>query len=130
MAEKENKKPKITNLEEAIAAIKKAHGEDAIMKLGETNFVVDTLSSGILSLDLATGGYPKGRITEIYGKFGSGKTTLALHAIAEAQRQGKMVAYVDVEHALNPFYAATIGVDVDEVLIAQPSSAEEAIDII
>lgn len=115
----------------AIAQITKQFGDGAIMKLGATrNIDVELLPSGSLSLDLALGGgYPKGRIIEIYGPESSGKTTLALHAIAELQKQGGQAAFIDAEHALDPAYARKIGVDTANLLISQPDNGEQALEI-
>ena len=116
----------------AMDQITKEFGEGAIMKLGEAKKVnVELLPSGALSLDLALGGgYPKGRIIEIYGPESSGKTTLTLHAIAEIQRQGGTAAFVDAEHALDPAYARKVGVDTDNLLVAQPDNGEQALEIV
>jgi recombination protein RecA len=116
----------------AMDQITKQFGDGAIMKLGESKKVdVELLSSGALSLDLALGGgYPKGRIIEIYGPESSGKTTLSLHAIAEIQRQGGTAAFVDAEHALDPAYARRVGVDTDNLLVAQPDNGEQALEIV
>ena len=115
----------------AIAQITKQFGDGSIMKLGDTrNIDVELLPSGSLSLDLALGGgYPKGRIIEIYGPESSGKTTLALHAIAELQKQGGQAAFIDAEHALDPAYARRIGVDTANLLISQPDNGEQALEI-
>ncbi len=115
----------------AIAQITKQFGDGSIMKLGETpKMDVELLPSGSLSLDLALGGgYPKGRIIEIYGPESSGKTTLALHAIAEIQKQGGQAAFIDAEHALDPAYAKKIGVDTANLLISQPDNGEQALEI-
>jgi recombination protein RecA len=115
----------------AIEQIKKQFGEGSIMKLGETHKVdVELLPSGALSLDLALGGgYPKGRIIEIYGPESSGKTTLTLHAIAEMQKQGGTCAFIDAEHALDPAYARRVGVDTENLLISQPDNGEQALEI-
>ena len=115
----------------AIAQITKQFGDGSIMKLGETKKIdVELLPSGALSLDLALGGgYPKGRIIEIYGPESSGKTTLALHAIAEIQKQGGQAAFIDAEHALDPAYAKRIGVDTGNLLISQPDNGEQALEI-
>ena len=115
----------------AIAQITKQFGDGSIMKLGDNrNIDVELLKSGSLSLDLALGGgYPKGRIIEIYGPESSGKTTLALHAIAEIQKTGGQAAFIDAEHALDPSYAKRIGVDVDNLLISQPDNGEQALEI-
>ena len=115
----------------AIAQITKQFGDGSIMKLGENHNVnIELIHSGSLSLDLALGGgYPKGRIIEIYGPESSGKTTLALHAIAEVQKTGGQAAFIDAEHALDPSYAKRIGVDVDNLLISQPDNGEQALEI-
>lgn len=112
--------------------INKQFGDGAIRRLGDTKTVdVELISSGALSLDLALGGgYPKGRIVEIYGPESSGKTTLTLHAIAEMQRQGGTAAFVDAEHALDPAYARRLGVDTDNLLVAQPDNGEQALEIV
>lgn len=120
-------------LEQALEQIQKQYGKGAIMKLGEEGLTgsVDVISTGSISLDLATGvgGYPRGRITEIYGPESSGKTTLTLHAIAEAQKAGGKAAFIDAEHALDPVYAKNLGVDVDELLVSQPDTGEQALEI-
>ena len=119
-------------LETAIAKIEKDYGKGTIMRLGEDISVnVEALSTGSLSLDLALGigGVPKGRIIEIYGPEASGKTTLALHVAASAQKAGGDAAYIDVEHALEPAYAQALGVDIDTLLISQPDTGEQALDI-
>lgn len=118
-------------LELAIAQISKQFGDGAIMTLGENSKVdVELLPSGALSLDLALGGgYPKGRIIEIYGPESSGKTTLTLHAIAEIQKQGGTAAFIDAEHALDPAYARKLGVDTENLLVAQPDNGEQALEI-
>ena len=118
-------------LDLAIAQITKQFGDGSIMKLGESQKIdVELLPSGSLSLDLALGGgYPKGRIIEIYGPESSGKTTLALHAIAEIQKQGGQAAFIDAEHALDPAYAKKIGVDTDNLFISQPDNGEQALEI-
>ena len=129
----ENKKNDGKNeaLSLAIAQITKQFGDGSIMKLGETpKMDVKLLPSGSLSLDLALGGgWPKGRIIEIYGPESSGKTTLALHAIAEIQKQGGQAAFIDAEHALDPAYAKRIGVDTGNLLISQPDNGEQALEI-
>lgn len=120
-------------LEETVSEIKQRFGEGAIMRLGEAKKVdVDALSTGSISLDLAlgVGGVPKGRIIEIYGPESSGKTTLALHIVAEAQRKGDLAAFVDAEHALDPDYARKIGVKIDDLLISQPDTGEQALEIV
>ena len=119
-------------LETAIAKIEKDYGKGTIMRLGDDISVnVEALSTGSLALDLALGigGIPKGRIIEIYGPEASGKTTLALHAVASAQKSGGEAAYIDVEHALEPAYARALGVDIDSLLISQPDTGEQALDI-
>jgi recombination protein RecA len=129
---KEEKTEK-TALTEVVQEIKERFGEGAIMKLGEAKRVdVDVIPSGSLALDLAlgVGGYPRGRIIEIYGPESSGKTTLALHAIASAQKMGGKAAFVDAEHALDPEYARRIGVDINELLISQPDTGEQALQIV
>ena len=120
------------NLDAVLADIEKQFGKGAVMKLGDnTHQKIDTISSGSLSLDIALGigGYPKGRIIEIYGPESSGKTTFALHAIAEAQKNGGRAAFIDAEHALDPAYAAKIGVNIDELLLSQPDNGEQALEI-
>jgi len=119
-------------LESAIAQIEKNFGKGAIIKLGANQTMkVDAIPTGSMGLDLALGigGVPRGRIVELYGPESSGKTTVALHIIAEAQKQGGEVAFVDVEHALDPKYAAAVGVNVDDLLVSQPNSGEEALEI-
>lgn len=119
-------------LESAMKQIEKKYGAGAVMRLGENSSLkVDAISTGSLTLDIATGigGLPKGRIVEIYGPESSGKTTLALHCIAEAQKAGGEAAFVDAEHALDPVYAANLGVDVDSLLVAQPDYGEQALEI-
>ncbi len=119
-------------LETALAQIEKAYGKGAVMRLGENaKMNVETIPTGSLTLDMAlgVGGLPRGRITEIYGPEASGKTTLALHAVAEAQKRGGEAAYIDVEHALDPVYARALGVDVDSLLVSQPDTGEQALEI-
>ncbi len=119
-------------LETALTQIEKQYGKGAIMRLGQSGTLnVGAISTGSLMLDLATGigGLPKGRIVEIYGPESSGKTTLALHVVAEAQKQGGEAAFIDAEHALDPKYAANLGVDVDSLLVAQPDNGEQALEI-
>ena len=119
-------------LDSALKQIEKQYGAGAIMRLGENNVLkVDAISTGSLTLDIATGigGLPKGRIIEIFGPESSGKTTLALHCVAEAQKQGGEAAFIDAEHALDPAYAANLGVDVDSLLVAQPDNGEQALEI-
>ncbi len=119
-------------LDMALAQIDKQFGKGAIMKMGErTNMNIEAISTGALALDLALGigGLPRGRITEIYGPESSGKSTLAMHVVAEAQRNGGVCAYIDAEHAMDPIYARAIGVDVDQLLISQPDTGEQALEI-
>lgn len=120
-------------LETALLQIEKKYGAGAIMRLGESRALnVEAISTGSLALDMATGigGLPKGRIIEIYGPESSGKTTLALHVVAEAQKAGGDAAFVDAEHALDPVYAAKLGVDVDSLLVSQPDNGEQALEIV
>ncbi len=123
--------PKEEAVKLALAQISKQYGEGAVMRMGDKNVVaIETFSSGSLALDLALGGgVPKGRIIEIYGPESSGKTTLALHMIAEAQKVGGRAAFVDAEHALDVTYAKKIGVDIDNLLVSQPNDGEEALEI-
>ena len=119
-------------LETALAQIEKNYGKGAIMRLGDDIAVnVESIPTGSLSLDLALGigGVPRGRIIEIYGPESCGKTTLALHVVASAQKMGGEAAYIDVEHALEPAYARALGVDIDNLLISQPDTGEQALDI-
>ncbi|MBR2108369.1 MAG: recombinase RecA [Ruminococcus sp.] len=119
-------------LETALGQIEKQFGKGAVMRLGQNQHMnVDHVSTGSLSLDIALGigGLPKGRIVEIYGPESSGKTTLSLHCIAEGQKDGGNVAFIDVEHALDPTYAAALGVDVDSLLVSQPDTGEDALEI-
>ncbi|MDE0579671.1 MAG: recombinase RecA [Acidimicrobiia bacterium] len=119
-------------LEMALGQIEKQFGQGAVMKMGEKGaMAIETTPTGALALDLAlgVGGLPRGRVVEIFGPESSGKTTLALHAVAEAQRNGGICAFVDAEHALDPIYAKAIGVDVDELLISQPDTGEQALEI-
>ena len=119
-------------LDMALAQIDKQFGKGAIMKMGDrTNMNIEAISTGALALDLALGigGLPRGRITEIYGPESSGKSTLAMHVVAEAQRNGGVCAYIDAEHAMDPIYARAIGVDVDQLLISQPDTGEQALEI-
>lgn len=119
-------------LDDAISQIEKKFGKGSVMRLGDRTAVdVDVIPSGSLTLDkaLGIGGYPKGRIIEIYGPESSGKTTLTLHAIAEAQKQGGKAAFIDAEHAIDPVYAKNLGVDIDELILSQPDSGEQALEI-
>ena len=119
-------------LDQVLADIEKQFGKGSVMKLGDNEHMeIDTIPSGSLSLDIALGigGYPKGRIIEIYGPESSGKTTFALHAIAEAQKLGGRAAFIDAEHALDPTYAAKIGVNINELLLSQPDNGEQALEI-
>lgn len=121
------------SLAEALKFIEKEYGKGSIMKLGERPHVdVDVIPSGSLLIDnaLGVGGYPKGRIIEIYGPESSGKTTLALHAIAESQKKGGTAAFVDAEHSIDPVYARNLGVDIDELILSQPDSGEQALEIV
>lgn len=119
-------------LDDAISQIEKKFGKGSVMRLGDRRAVdVDVIPSGSLTLDkaLGIGGYPKGRIIEIYGPESSGKTTLTLHAIAQAQKQGGKAAFIDAEHAIDPVYAKNLGVDIDELILSQPDSGEQALEI-
>ena len=123
---------KIKNLESTISQIERSFGKGSVMRLGQNeNIEIETVPSGSISLDIALGigGLPKGRIVEIYGPESSGKTTLALHAIAEAQKIGGTCAFIDAEHALDPVYAKKLGVDSDNMLISQPDNGEQALEI-
>lgn len=120
-------------LEASLKQIKKQYGEGAIMVLGDrANVDIDVIPSGSLTLDLALGigGYPQGRIIEIYGPESSGKTTFSLHAIAEVQKLGKKAAFIDAEHAIDPVYARNLGVNIDELILSQPDSGEQALEIV
>ena len=119
-------------LEAAMSQIEKAYGAGSVMVLGQNaNMNVDAIPTGSFSLDLALGigGVPKGRIVEIYGPESSGKTTVALHIVAEAQKRGGTAAFVDAEHALDPIYARNLGVDIDSLLVSQPDNGEQALEI-
>lgn len=128
-----NKDDKEKALAAALTQIQKQYGQGAVMKLGDDamKLNVEAISTGSVSLDMATGigGVPKGRITEIYGPESSGKTTLTLHIIAEAQKSGGKAAFIDAEHALDPEYAKNLGVNLDELLVSQPDSGEQALEI-
>ena len=132
MAKKEIN-PKLAAAMEAMAQIKEKFGEGSIMKFGDANrMLIDSIPTGCASLDIAlgVGGFPRGRIIEVFGPEASGKTTLAQHVVAEVQRQGGIAAFVDAEHALDPEYAKKIGVNVDELLISQPDTGEQALEIV
>jgi recombination protein RecA len=119
-------------LEMAMGQIEKQFGKGSVMKMGEkTTMKIETIPTGALALDLAlgVGGLPRGRVVEVYGPESSGKSTLAMHVVAEAQRNGGICAYIDAEHAMDPIYARAIGVDVDELLISQPDTGEQALEI-
>src|SRR6201982_3280991 len=129
---REEKSDRKRALEAALSQIDRAFGKGSVMKLGQREVVeADTVSTGSLGLDTAVciGGLPRGRVIEIYGPESSGKTTLALHAVAEVQKKGGTAAYVDAEHALDPVYAKKLGVDIDEMLISQPDTGEQALEI-
>ena len=115
-----------------LGQIERNFGKGSIMRLGDASRMrVETISTGALTLDLALGGgYPKGRVVEIYGPESSGKTTLTLHAIAEVQKSGGVAAFVDAEHALDPVYAASLGVDIENLLVSQPDTGEMALEIV
>ncbi len=124
---------KLKALDAAISKIEKDFGKGAIMKLGDStaNMNVETVPTGSLSLDIALGlgGVPKGRVVEIYGPESSGKTTVALHMVAEVQKRGGIAGFIDAEHALDPVYAKNIGVDIDNLYISQPDNGEQALEI-
>ena len=123
---------KLNALNQALGKIEKEFGKGSVMKLGEaTSMAVDVRSTGSIGLDIAVGigGLPKGRIIEVYGPESSGKTTVALHTVAEAQKQGGIAAFIDAEHALDPVYAKALGVDIDNLIISQPDTAEQALEI-
>jgi recombination protein RecA len=130
-SESKEKNARLKAVELAVEQIERQFGQGSIMKLGEgMKVAVETIPTGSLSLDLALGGgIPKGRIVEIYGPESSGKTTLALHAVAEVQKQGGLAAFIDAEHAVDPEYAAKIGVNLDDLLISQPDTGEQALEI-
>ena len=127
------KSEKQAALESALTQIEKAYGKGSVMKLGDgnTNMFVETIPTGSLGLDIAlgVGGIPKGRIIEVYGPESSGKTTVALHMVAEAQKLGGIAAFIDAEHALDPVYADKIGVNIDELYVSQPDNGEQALEI-
>ena len=123
---------KLKALNEALGKIEKDFGKGSVMRLGEaTSLEIDTISTGSIGLDIAIGigGLPKGRIVEIYGPESSGKTTVALHCVAEAQKNGGIAAFIDAEHALDPVYAKALGVDVENLIISQPDTGEQALEI-
>ena len=128
-----NKDEKLKALDAALTQIEKAYGKGSVMKLGDSraNMNIETVPTGSISLDIALGlgGVPKGRIIEVYGPESSGKTTLALHVVAEAQKRGGEVAFIDAEHALDPYYARALGVDIDSMLISQPDTGEQGLEI-
>ncbi len=132
MSDNKEKEAKVKALQLAMEKLDKTYGKGSIMKLGDQPVVdVQAIPSGSVGLDLALGigGYPKGRIVEIFGPESSGKTTLAIHAIAEAQKQGGIAAFIDAEHAFDKYYAEKLGVDTDELLISQPDHGEQALEI-
>lgn len=128
-----NKDDKLKALDAAITQIEKSYGKGSIMKLGDsgTNMNIETVPTGSISLDIALGlgGVPKGRVIEIYGPESSGKTTVALHMVAEVQKRGGIAGFIDAEHALDPVYAKNIGVDIDNLYISQPDNGEQALEI-
>ena len=130
---KEKENGSVDTLDETLKQIQKIYGKGAVMRLGEREAVdVDAIPSGSLLLDeaLGVGGYPKGRIIEIFGPESSGKTTLALHAIAECQKNGGRAAFIDAEHAIDPIYAKNLGVDINELILSQPDNGEQALEIV
>ena len=123
---------KLNALNQALGKIEKEFGKGSVMKLGEaTSMAIDVISTGSIGLDIAVGigGLPKGRIIEVFGPESSGKTTVALHTVAEAQKQGGIAAFIDAEHALDPVYAKALGVDIDNLIISQPDTGEQALEI-
>ena len=123
---------KLNALNQALGKIEKEFGKGSVMKLGEaTSMAIDVISTGSIGLDIAVGigGLPKGRIIEVYGPESSGETTVALHTVAEAQKQGGIAAFIDAEHALDPVYAKALGVDIDNLIISQPDTGEQALEI-
>ena len=123
---------KLNALNQALGKIEKEFGKGSVMKLGEaTSMAIDVISTGSIGLDIAVGigGLPKGRIIEVYGPESSGKTTVALHTVAEVQKQGGIAAFIDAEHALDPVYAKALGVDIDNLIISQPDTGEQALEI-
>ena len=128
-----NKEDKLKALDAALTQIEKAYGKGSVMKLGDSgaNMNIETVPTGSLSLDIALGlgGVPKGRVIEVYGPESSGKTTVALHMVAEVQKRGGIAGFIDAEHALDPVYAKNIGVDIDNLYISQPDNGEQALEI-
>ena len=128
-----NKEDKLKALDMALTQIEKSFGKGSVMKLGESghNMNIETVPTGSISLDIALGlgGVPRGRIIEIYGPESSGKTTVALHMVAEVQKRGGIAGFIDAEHALDPVYAKNIGVDIDNLYISQPDNGEQALEI-
>ena len=132
MSVKEVNAEKLKALQLTMEKLDKTYGKGAVMKLGDSAVEkVEVIPTGSITLDLALGvdGYPKGRVIEIYGPESSGKTTLAIHAIAEVQKQGGIAAFIDAEHAFDQFYAKKLGVDIDNLLISQPDNGEQALEI-
>ena len=133
MGKDDNKENKLKALESALTQIEKQYGKGSIIKLGDTGVKmnIETVPTGSLSLDLAlgVGGVPRGRVIEVYGPESSGKTTIALHMVAEVQKQGGIAGFIDAEHALDPVYAKNIGVDIDNLYISQPDNGEQALEI-
>jgi len=131
--EKNKTNDKQKNLELALAQIEKEYGKGSVMRLGDFgNQAVEVIPTGCMTLDLAlgVGGVPRGRIVEIYGPESSGKTTVSLHIVAQAQKMGGIAAFIDAEHALDPVYAARLGVDVNNLYVSQPDNGEQALDIL
>ncbi|HKK80160.1 MAG TPA: hypothetical protein VJ933_11045, partial [Phaeodactylibacter sp.] len=129
---KKDREAKLKALQLTVDRIEKTYGKGSIMRLGDQQVVeVDSIPSGSLSLDIALGinGFPRGRVVEIYGPESSGKTTLAIHALAECQKQGGIAAFIDAEHAFDRTYAKALGVDTENLLIAQPDNGEQALEI-
>ena len=123
---------KLNALNQALGKIEKEFGKGSVMKLGEaSSMVIDVIPTGAIGLDIAVGigGLPRGRIIEVYGPESSGKTTVALHTVAEAQKKGGIAAFIDAEHALDPVYAKALGVDIDNLIISQPDTGEQALEI-
>ena len=132
MAEDKEKLAKLKALQLTLDKLDKTYGKGSVMKMGDVPYQdIEVISSGSLGLDLAlgVGGYPRGRVVEIFGPESSGKTTLALHAMAEAQKAGGIAAFIDAEHAFDRFYASNLGVDIDNLIISQPDYGEQALEI-